>query len=145
MAEKNTTYPQHVTFQQRFVSPLDNPRSFDNHYTEIATTGTSGDLYDCMSGYWGYIHQVLVCEYSGTAGRIAIADQGNITLNHGRVTPWVPVDANTCVALQWCQCPLGPFQRSGNYGNAGGISYMTDGAFYGGITLIVQIDPRMKE
>jgi len=145
MAEKTTTYPQHVTFQKRFVSPLDNPRSFDNRYLEIATAGTSGTLYDCMSGHWGYIHQVLICEHSGNAAKVALVDEGKTTTQYGKVTPWIPVDGNSCVAVQWCQCPLGPFQRSGNYGNAGGIGYYTDGAFYGGITLIVQIDPRMKE
>ena len=147
MAEKTTTYPQNVTHQGRFVSPLDNPRSFDKRYLEIsAAAAASGTVYYCMSGHWAYIHQVLACEYSGNTGAgIQLVDPGHLDLSDGKVTPMIPIDPNSCVALQWCGCPLGPFTASGTYGNAGQINYNTDGAFYGGITLIVQIDPHMEE
>jgi len=145
MAEKHITYPQNVTAQGRLVTPLDVPRTFDYDYDTLIGTTTSGTLYPAVSGKWAYVHQLLVCEHSGgTGGKFRLINPALGYGNNGAATPWIPVEPNSCVSWQPCGCPLGPFVYSGAI-TGGQIHYETDGTLWGGVTVIVQIDPKMIE
>lgn len=145
MAEKHITYPQNVTNQGRLVTPLDIPRTFDQNYVHLAGTTTSGTVYSAVSGKWAYLHHMLICEHSGgTGGKIRLINPVLGYGTSGAATPWIPVEPNSCVSWQPCGCPLGPFTFSGTI-RGGRIDYETDGTLWGGVTLIVQIDPKMIE
>lgn len=142
MAEKTITEEKNITMKSKEVTPLDNPRTFDHDYTLLnATTATSGVLYTASSGKVVYVHKMIACEYSGNAdGQIQITNAAD---SYNPSTPFITVDANTCVCFSPCSCPLGPFMYSGASGG-GGVGYNIIG-IHGAVTLIVQIDPARIE
>lgn len=141
MAEKHIVEEKNITDAMDLVTPLDNPRTFDHDHTVLGTV-TSGVAYNTASGKVCYLHQMLVCELSGNAGKIRLRKlitSGNPVQTPA--TPWIPVEAaesgmSHCVCWSPCGCPLGPFYS--------GITYETVGLF-GEVTLIVQVDPRRLE
>lgn len=137
MAEKTLAHVQERTKEGRLVIPLDHPRTFDYGNATISTAAsTSGAIYTACSGKDVYIKEMLVCEYSGNDALIRLTDAS------GNITPLIPVDANTCVTWQIRPAVAGPI-----HGPAGaiGVYYVTDGAFYGEISVYVQIDPQVEE
>lgn len=137
MAEKTLSHPNHRTKEGRLVIPLDHPRTFDYGNATIATASTtSGAIFTACSGKDVYIKEMIVSEYSGTDGLIRLTDAS------GNITPLIPVEANGCVAWQPRPAVAGPI-----HGPAGavGVYYVTDGAFYGEVTVLVQIDPQVDE
>ena len=137
MAEKTLAHVQERTKEGRLVIPLDHIRAFDYQYTLVAATTTkSGAAYTACSGKDVYVKQWIVTEYSGTDGLIRLNDAS------GPITPYIPVAANTCVTLDPRPAAIGPLHAVANDMN---VFYNTDGAFYGAMTLVVKIDPKVDE
>ena len=138
MAEKTLSHPQHRTKEGRLVIPLDHPRTFDYNNESInKTTVGSGALYTACSGKDVYIKHMIVTEYSGTDSNIKLVDAS------GDITPYIPIAANTCVTWDPRPAVCGPLHSVTNSGCV--VFYNTDGAFYGQVTLVVQIDPQVEE
>lgn len=137
MGEKTLGHVQTRTKESRLVIPLDHPRSFDYGNATISTATTvSGAIFTGCSGKDVYIKHMIVTEYSGTDSLMRLTDAS------GNITPLIPVGANTCVTWQPRPAVAGPIH--GPVG-APGVYYVTDGAFYGEVTVIVQIDPLVDE
>ena len=137
MAEKTLMHQQKRTKESRLVIPLDHPRSFDYGNATIATASTtSGALYTACSGRDVYIKELIVTEYSNTDSKLRLTDAS------GNLIPFIPVGGEQCVTWQPRPAVLGPI-----HGPAGavGVYYVTDGAFYGEATVLVQIDPQVDE
>jgi len=137
MAEKTLAHVQELTKEGRLVIPLDHPRTFDyNNEVVTATATASGAVYTACSGKDVYIKHMIVTEYSGNDGLLKLVDAS------GDITPYIPIAANTCVTWDPRPAACGPLHA---VGNALEVFYNTDGAFYGSLTLVVQIDPQIDE
>lgn len=137
MAEKTLSHVQERTKEGRLVVPLDHPRTFDYNNEVIGSGFTSGLVYTACSGRDVYIKHMIVTEYSGTDGMLRLNDAS------GEITPYIPIAANTCVTWDPRPAACGPLHKAGN--NPLQVLWNTDAAFYGSITLIVQIDPQVEE
>ncbi len=136
MAEKTLAHVQEYTKEGRLVIPLDDPRTSDYNNEIIGSGYTSGFIYSACSGKEVYIKHMIVTEYSGTDGMLRLNDAS------GQITPFIPVAANTCVTWDPRPTACGPLHA---VGDALEVFWNTDAAFYGSLTLIVQVDPQVEE
>lgn len=126
--ERTEVIEKQVTHEGQLVTPLDHPRSFD--YGNATMSTASGVIYTPSSGKDVYIKQMIVTEYSGTAGRVRLIDTS------GNIIPFVNVNANTTVT--WDPRPAACGETHGT------IGYVTE-TFHGEMTLVVQVDPKRIE
>ena len=145
MAEKYISEEKHRTRQGNLVTPLDNVRQYQENTCTI-NSGTSGTLLTGESGKVYYIRQAIICEESGYAGSVqlrtaSVANSG--TCADSRLTPWIPVDENSCVCLDVCPCALGPICPNSGTNNA--IIRVEALSFAGEITLVLTVDPQVVE